>query len=207
MISERKKKFLAAKKEAGGSVSALVESLKNRPYKLFFDKSGNITYFGQETFDVPESWETYNFSQEQLAVLKNADTSKYIIYKDKLVENLYSIRPKTFEISQRTISFLEEVLGNEMDGDVLCEITKDKVSFRFSKQLRNRIGESSLTAKNMVFYLTAKNDPHWLFKKITVPTERLLKKKITYAAELDIDLRTLSLYTRKIFDSYTLRVL
>lgn len=206
MASDRKRIFKEAKAAAGGSVDKLIEYLKSRPFKVYFDKSGNITYFGQDDVDPINNWKTHAFSQDQLEILKDADTNKYVVVKDKIVDNVYSIQPKTFEMTKRTVTFLEEIISVD-DSDVICELSRETISFRFSKNLRRRIGESKPSTPALTFYLTAKNDPHWLFKKFSVPTDKLLTKKISYKLGLDVEISSLSLYTKKVFDTYTLNVL
>lgn len=200
--------FAEMKERLGGNVSSIMKHISSLPYKIYFTETGEITYFGNsENVEVMSYWHTHEFTQEQLAILKDVDVSKYYVRKDKLVDNLYSIEQKTFELKKRTQQHLEEITKHIEEADLNCELHKDRISFYLGKDIKKQIGDSDLNAKNLRFFITAKGDPHWLFKSITIPTEKILKRKISVRVDINEDRNNLSVYTKKAFDTYALKVL
>lgn len=207
MVSDRKKRFLEFKKIAGGSVKDIVEMKKNSPYRVYFDSTGKIKYFGNQQIDVDPEWLTYDFTQEQLSVLKEGKIQEYVIVKDKLLDNLYSIQVKTQEIKKRKQRHLEEIQVSDQNADIICELYTDKISFKMSRALKNKVGNNPIGTKYVTFYVTAKGDPHWLFRRIVIPTQALLNKKISVKDDFGDERENLSVYTKKVFDSYALKML
>jgi len=201
------KKFKELKEKLGGDVASIMKYKAELPYKIYFDDQGNITYFGNSDVTPEDTWLTHDFTQDQLDVLKKHGTRKYFIHKDKIIDNLYSVQPRTYELTKRVVLHLEEIDISNEESDINCELHKDKIKIYLGEKIKNNIGKSSISAKTLYFYLTAKKDPHWLFETIEVPTDQLLHDDFAFDIQLEDRKESLSLYTKKIFDSYTLKIL
>ena len=55
--------------------------------------------------------------------------------------------------------------------------------------------------KTMIFYITAKNDPSFLFQTVTIPLDTLLQKQ-KFEFDIDSDIDHYSIFTLKLFDNY-----
>jgi hypothetical protein len=195
------------KSQMGDTVEEILKFKQDRPYRVYFDQRGEITYFGNDDIKIDPEWLTHDFTPDQLSVLQNAKTEKFCVVKDRLIDNLYSIQTKTYEVTHRKQQHLEEINQDILNADIVCEMHDDKICFTMGSALRSQIGQSKLSVKTLTFYLTAKGDPHWLFKRLVVPADRMLKKKIVFKTNIKAHKDDLSIYTKKVFDTYALKVL
>ena len=206
----RRKKFLAEKEKAGGA-DALIENLKARPYRLYFNKSGEIVCFTQdEDVIVHESWMTHDFSQEQLSILKGKDLSRYRVRVDPLVDNLYSIEVNTIATTytEAEKDFLSEVEYSKAAAyDIRCAITETHFEVGLSnrsKEVYKDIYPISATINGqrlLKFFITSEHDPHIMYHyEIVSLAELITEDKVV--RQLPGDLRHCSVYTVKLFDKY-----
>ena len=211
MVSEaelRRQRFLAAKEAAGGT-DALINSNKNKLVRIFFDDAGTILCITTDAdINVLPIWTKYHdFTQEQVSILKNKNHNLFYVKQDPLVDNLYSIENKPIESVYVTADsdFLSLVdYGNTYD--IACSIKdsvftiimhKDQIDMYKNIHSNNRIAKGKKVLK---FYITAKNDPHFLFDTVNVQLSQLVDKKT-----LDFKIKhaeDCSIYTIKLFDNY-----
>ena len=209
---ERRKRFLAEKEKAGGAEN-LIQAQKEREWKLYFDKSGEIVCLTQnKDMSIQEGWQTFNFSQEQLTILTSnqSDTHKYRVNIDPAVDNLYSIELKSINTiyTEAEKDFLNEIdYGKSTSFDIKCSVNVDELVVSLSnksKEVYKDVYPISATIKGqrlLKFFLTAEHDPHTMFHyEIISLAELITEKKVT--RKLLGDLRHCSVYTVKLFDKY-----
>lgn len=217
MVSEqalaRKKKFAQIKAEAGNNIRTLRKTLAEREWRVWFFENGEIITFTQDHELVPkENWLTYDFTQEQLSILIGKNINEYVVKKDPLVDNLYSIEVKTIEKSVVSAeqNFLIEIVENRIETfDVLCELFEDRMNITLNNQVLDsykEIDPEKATVnqrKKFIFYFTAKNDPHILLAQHSVYLKDLLTEK-TVTVNFNDVFSECSVYTKKLFNNYKL---
>ncbi len=205
----RKKAFLEAKKEAGGAEKLASQA---KQYKLYFDKDGNITCFTASEVVVNPEWETYDFSQDQLKILvgKEKTINKYRVKKDPNVDNLYSIelRPIENHVIDANADFLYNVEPSDSKiWDIKVKLTEKHIRVFLSDSVKEEYADvyPISATRNGVrlckFYITAKDDPHVLFYYTTISLAELLTDEYAQR-QLPSDLRSCSVFTVKLFDTY-----
>jgi hypothetical protein len=209
---ERKKRRAEIKEEAG-NIRKLRRSLLTREWRVWFDHDGNIITFTQSDLEPKENWNTHDFTQDQLQILVGKDTGRYVVVKDKEIDNLYSIQVRTdnfYKLDKN--SFLAEIKDFEKETDyyaVLCTLSKDCFNVALNTDIKaeytnikpkDAIKEGS---RNLVFYLTAWKDPHIFLEEISVSLEDLL---INNSVDVKISGTPdqFSVYTKKLFQEYKL---
>lgn len=211
MKGDRKKRYLEIQAQMGDTVEDILAYKQSRPYRVFFNKNGVITYFGNdENPPVQTDWITHNFSQEQLKILRDNPVNNYIIKKHAVLKR-YCIEPASRNfLSKNAPSFLEEIpeLNSGMEvPDILCEVMPDRFTVSLSKEIRQELSNSDLTVKKLKFFITAKHDPHWLFDSVEIETAKLKTHKVSVKMDLSEHKKDFSVFTKRKFDTYALVVL
>lgn len=208
---ERKKRFLADKEKAGG-IDKLIIAQTEGNWKIYFNKSGDIVCLTQNAVDVKEEWSTYEFSQDQLAILvdNKDDLAKYRINVDPTVDNLYSIQLKEINsiYTESEKDFLSEIdYGKSTSFDIKVAVNSADLVVTLSnksKEVYKDVYPISATVNGqrlLKFFLTAEHDPHVMFHyEIISLAELITEKKVV--RQLPGDLRHCSVYTVKLFDKY-----
>lgn len=206
----RKKRFQEAKAEAGGAEN-LVESIKNRPWRVYFTADGEIVSFtNSESVEPQEDWLTYNFTREQVSPLHDADLRKFHIVQDPKTDKVYTIQLKPIETSfvSSDHDFLYEVdYGKTTKFDVKCSITKKHLTVSVSKAVKESYSDvypisATVNGQRLLkFSITAEKDPHFVYHQEIVAIADLLIND-SVKRELPMDLTHCSIYTNKLFDTY-----
>lgn len=178
MTKNRRELFREAK-EAAGSVENLIAQVKAAPYRVYFDNNGTIVAFtNAEVFMPQATWTTYDFSQEQLEILKDKDLTRYVVVQDKTTENLYHIKARPTELAYMPAdAFLTELTNIT---DLRYKLTKKYISISMCNEIKSGMNIASPTTalyngkKYLKFYITAKNDPHMLLQTMVVSVESLI---------------------------------
>lgn len=210
--SERRKRFLESKKQSGGSAETLIERQKKLPWRLYFDDTGTIQCFtNQSDFQPNKEWLTYDFTQEQLEILKEKDHRKYMVVIDPKVDNLYHIQLRPLEDIYVPTSddFLMEVESGRADAEyqILCQIKNNSLIVSMHDDIKKEyadvypISATRNGARILRFYITEPQDPHVMYEYKTVSLADLLTNE-SVARKLGDDLAHCSIYTNKIFDKY-----
>ena len=215
MISEaelRRQRFLEAKANAGGTAADLIKQNSNTPARIYFDEQGTILCVTTDidTESMTHWTHYYDFTREQVSILKNKNHNLFYIKQDPLVENLYSIESKPVESLYVTADeeFLSIVETKKTKNyDIECKLTANTLKILPSKQLVKKyqgIDPSNMVARGkkvLKFYLTAKNDPHFMFMTVNVGLAKLISSG-SVEFNTDSDLSQCSIYTLKTFDKY-----
>jgi len=205
---DRKNRFLEEKKSVS-SVKELVKHKVEQPFTLWFNSEGDILSFSQNEIAPRNGWYTYDFEPEQLSVLYNG-THNYIVVKDQLVENKYSIQRKVLEeqLISKEEYFLHEVpFVRVSPRGIRLELTKNHLKIALDtniKQLYEGISPVKATAKSQrtfEFYITKTGDPHILYDQGSVYFSQLLTSDVV-KIKLNKQLpKEVSIYTKKLFES------
>lgn len=208
---ERKKRFLEAKAAAGGADQLMLQQ-KNKPYRLYFNDTGDIMCFtNDDGIHIQEGWETHDFTQPQLQILREKDLTRFRVKKDPKVDNLFSIelRPLETIFISADQDFLFEIKPHQKieNPDIKCSITKTQLVVTLSKTVKAEykgvypISATVNGSRLLKFYVTAENDPHDMYHYSVISLADLLANK-QVKVDLDDDLRKYSVFTNKLFDTY-----
>jgi hypothetical protein len=210
----RKKAFLKAKEEAGGSVEMLMEKSEKRDWTLYFDKSGNIVCLTQEVdeIDVKEDWITYDFNLDQLGILlkKDVEISNYWIVKDLLEENVYKIELKPTEniYANAEKDFLYEIDSELKKAQITVTVSADALTVVLDRKIVEEnysdmypVSATVNGARMLKFFITAPGNPHVMYHSETISLSELIIHD-EVVRPLPADCRQYSVYTIKHFDTY-----
>ncbi len=207
---ERRLKFLEAKKAAGGSARDLMKQVEARPYTVYFDDAGSILCVTKEDVTPEPTWtNSHEFTWEQVRILEGKNTNLFYIKKDQFVDNLYSIESRPTEKIHVSADndFLYLIPENVSNADITCCLSNIEFTVTLSEKILekySKIDKSQIAIngkKILKFFLTAKNDPHFMFTTISVALPNLVEKK-TISFSLPSDYSQCSIYTSKVFDKY-----
>lgn len=94
------------------------------------------------------------------------------------------------------------------DPDILVTIKKNKMTIALKPELKayamTIYGNVDKTKQSVEFYVSKKNDPNGLLEIFHVDMMELITKGVV-TFEFDYEARNISIFTRKIFDSYGLK--
>lgn len=207
---ERRLKFLEAKKAAGGTAKDLMRQVEARPYTVYFDDAGSILCVTKEEVTPESSWTNkHEFTWEQVRILEGKNINLFYIKKDQFVDNLYSIEARPTEKIHVSADndFLYLIPENISAPDIICSLSLTEFTVTLSDAMLekySKIDKSQIAIngkKILKFFLTAKNDPHFMFTTISVALPNLVEKK-SISFSLPDDYSQCSIYTSKVFDKY-----
>jgi len=204
----RKQKFVSLKEEHG-SLDSLQKYIKDLKWNLWFDDVGNIVSMSKEpNSELDKNYQVTQFTNEQVKILKDKNWNLYRIVSDKFNNTVKFIEAKPIE-TEKVSS--EEVFLYQIDNlksrsyDLKFTVSKQKCTVIPSKKvLKNYSNVSDAVIKGrktMIFYITAKNDPSFLFQTVTIPLDTLLQKQ-KFEFDIDSDIDHYSIFTLKLFDNY-----
>jgi hypothetical protein len=207
---ERRLKFLEAKKTAGGSAKDLMKQIEAKPYTVYFDDAGSILCVTKEDITPEATWtNSHTFTWEQVRILEGKNTNLFYVKKDQFVDNLYSIESRPTEKIHVSADndFLYLIPENVSSADITCSLSSTEFTVTLSEKILEKyssIDKSQIAIngkKILKFFLTAKNDPHFMFTTISVALPNLVEKK-SISFNLPNDYSQCSIYTSKVFDKY-----
>lgn len=209
----RKAAFVAAKEAAGGAVEYLRQQ-EEKAYRLYFDEDGNIVSLHTEGEVTPEdSWETYDFTPEQLKILtkrdKIANLRNFKVIRDDdgtchIEAQVQGIRWESAEID-----FLVQVDKKKRAAELIITVDKDQLILKLGKKTKEKLSKiqpavsATVNGERIIrIYLTAKDDPHTLYHKELISLAELIVEK-EVVRDLPMHCNHLSVYTKKAFDKYS----
>lgn len=211
----RKKAFLKAKEEAGGTVEKLMKQSENRDWTLYFDMAGNIVCLTQEIdeVEIKKDWKTYDFNLDQLSILlkENVEISNYWIVKDLLEENVYKIEIKPTEniYANAEKDFLYEIDSNIKKAQISINVSQDALTVVLDRKIVEDnysdmypVSATVNGARMLKFFITAPGNPHVMYHSETISLSELIIRD-EVVRPLPADCRSYSVYTIKHFDTYS----
>ena len=133
---KRRRRFLKAKKDAGGDIESLQAATFNRDFIVYFNADGDILSYSQEKVKKQRGWKQATFTREQVEILKGKNTNLYRVIQDPNVDTVYSIELKPVEsvfvrTEQSFVTLIEEgkktgadIIVNFVDGNFVVAVTK-----------------------------------------------------------------------------------
>ena len=210
----RKKAFQKFKKELGGEVNdhTIWEHKKKQDWKLYFNDVGEIVCLTSEKVKPQKHWKTYDFTNEQLAVLREPGVklNKYIVLPDQYEENVYKIEVKPIDsvYTNAEKDFLSEITPGK-SADITVEVTTKELCVTLDREIvkenYSKVYPVSATIKGarlLKFFVTAKGNPHILYHCETISLSELIIEDVV-KRKLPADCRDYSVYTIKHFDTYS----
>jgi len=208
----RRLRFIAAKEAAGGTAGALIKANSNKPATVYFDETGTILCVTtDEDVEVLSHWTNkHEFTQDQVEILKGKNHNLFYVKQDPLVDNLFSIESRSVE--SQYVAAEEEFLSlvepaKTSSYDIKCKLTATEFTVTAHKNLIKKYSDvepSNMVAKGkkiLKFYITAKNDPHFMLKTVNVSLANLITSE-EIEIKTDTDYSQCSIYTTKAFDKY-----
>ncbi len=207
---KRRRRFLKAKKEAGGDIESLQAKEYHKDFQVLFDKEGNILGYSQEKLAKKRGQFLQTFKREQVEILKGKNTDLYRVAQDPNIDTVYSIELRPVEsvfvrTEQSFVTIIEEdkktgadILVYFEDKKFVVEIT-NKVIKKY-KDIEPKLANIN-GSKILKFYFTSIRDPHFLVHNINVSLEDLLTK-VKIENKVPPKMNQCSVYTLKLFDKY-----
>ena len=207
---KRRRRFLKAKKEAGGDIESLQAKEYHKDFQVLFDKEGNILGYSQEKLAKKRGQFLQTFKREQVEILKGKNTDLYRVAQDPNIDTVYSIELRPVEsvfvrTEQSFVTIIEEdkktgadILVYFEDKKFVVEIT-NKVNKKY-KDIEPKLANIN-GSKILKFYFTSIRDPHFLVHNINVSLEDLLTK-VKIENKVPPKMNQCSVYTLKLFDKY-----
>jgi hypothetical protein len=207
---KRRRRFLKAKKDAGGDIESLQAATFNRDFIVYFNADGDILSYSQEKVKKQRGWKQATFTREQVEILKGKNTNLYRVIQDPNVDTVYSIELKPVEsvfvrTEQSFVTLIEEgkktgadIIVNFVDGNFVVAVTK-KILKKY-KDIEPKLANIN-GSKVLKFYFTSLRDPHFLVHNINVSLEDLLTK-VKVETKVPPKMNQCSVYTLKLFDKY-----
>ncbi len=207
---KRRRRFLKAKKDAGGDIESLQAKEYHKDFQVLFDKEGNILGYSQEKIAKKRGQFLQTFKREQVEILKGKNTDLYRVAQDPNIDTVFSIELKPVEsvfvrTEQSFVTLIDEgkktgadLLVSFADGNFVVEVTK-KVLKKY-KDIEPKLANIN-GSKVLKFYFTSLRDPHFLVHNINVKLEDLLTKQ-KVSTKVPPKMNQCSVYTLKLFDKY-----
>jgi hypothetical protein len=207
---KRRRRFLKAKKDAGGDIESLQAQIFNRDYTVQFDKEGNILSSSQEKINKKKGTFLQTFTREQVEILKGKNPTLYRVVQDPNIDTVYSIELKPVEsVFVRTEQSFVTIIQKDkkLGAELLVYFEDNKFIVEATKKVLNKYKniEPALAningSKELKFYFTSLNDPHFLIHNINISLKKLLTSS-KVETKVPPKLNQCSVYTLKLFDKY-----
>lgn len=205
----RQRRFVEAKQQHGDAAQ-LQQYYQNLPWYVWFNQQGDIMLVGKSNDHKPADLTSAVFSDEQVAILKDVNWSKFRVRTDDLDKSVHYLEVKPVEhlaVSSET-DFLNKILVSDTnDYDLRLTIHSDRATITLHSSLLDKyskVQQSEITARGrqrLTFYFTTPNDPSFLFHALNVNLVDLVNNKQVMIS-MPADLRECDVYTVKVFDSY-----
>ena len=207
---KRRRRFLKGKKEAGGDIESLQAQVFNRDFQVHFDKEGDILGFSQEKITKKKDTFIQTFKREQVEILKGKNSNLYRVAQDPNIDTVYSIELKPVEsvfvrTEQSFVTIIEK--DKKTGADILVYFDDNMFTVEASKKVLKKYKdiEPSVAningSKELKFYFTSLNDPHFLIHNINISLKELLTST-KVQNKVPPKLNQCSVYTLKLFDKY-----
>jgi hypothetical protein len=206
----RKQRFLQVKQEVGGA-AGISDYFKNISNKVWFTEQGDIMSISKEhNADMTAQYKVAEFTDEQIAILKDKNWNLYRIEQDRTCEGVFylSVKPQEAVHMNQEFEFLTLVPEPDDDSYDIKIRLKGKVftvwlSEPIKKLYTNIPIESAVKngKKQLIFYITTLDDPSFLLETVVIRLCDLLENdKVT--TKLGHKWADVSVYTVKVFNKY-----
>lgn len=206
----RRKRFLENKKEHDGNFYSMQKAEYDKDVTVYFLEDGTITCVSKEDVKVLKGWKSYTFAKDQTTILDGKNLNNYRIAQNPDDADTYHIELRPIEslYVRNEDTFVQLIeYSKTRSYDLKVGFKQGKFFAQASAKTKKKYKEKDIekaTAKGhkeLVFYFTSVNDPHFLIYFIKVKLSELLEDGIVYK-DAPKDLDQCSVYTLQIFDKY-----
>jgi hypothetical protein len=188
-------------------------SVSNDRY-VYYDESGEITSISN-TNDNNGNYITLSLDQVSNFLIGKESTSSYLVIYDTFIKQnvlrlKYQADDSIFNIND-SIFKVELLTDQKPDFIITQDIVQKEWVFKIDQGLKNYLlSQKSFYNKNLYFSITRKNDPHELYRLITVNFADLVENdsiKVSFKHQFEQSANNLSVYTTKRFETYSYEVI
>lgn len=215
MVSEaalaRKQRFMELKKEHGGNIAGIKEHYDNLDWFLWHEDDGTIVSMSKEDNDsLSKRFERAQFTNEQIAILKDKNWNLYRIVVDKLNKHVKYIEVRPVEIDKILTDdfFLFQVDANSSRAyDIKLSLASSALTITAHARMLEQYNDINpadaiINGRRILpFYITSKNDPSFMFHMVNVNLEDIIRDK-QVVCELPSNFKGCSIFTLKLFEKY-----
>ena len=207
---ERRQRFLENKEKFEGNYYAMQKAEFEKDYTVYFLNDGTITCITKEEVEPKKEWKSYTFSRDQVKILDGKNLDLYRVSANPDDENTYHIELRPIEslYVRNEDAFVQLIeYDKSRSYNIKVGFKAGKFNITASAKTKNKYKGKDLNTitakghKELVFYFTSVNDPHFMIYYIKVPLKDLIEDG-SYAVDTPKDLDRCSVYTLQIFDKY-----
>lgn len=208
---ERRKRFLANKEQFDGNYYAMQKAEYEKDVTVYFLEDGTITCVSKERdIEVLESWKSYTFAKDQTTILDGKNLNNYRVAANPDDEDTFHIELKPIEslYVRNEDAFVQLIKYDKSKSyDIKVGFKNNMFNVSASTRTKNKYKGKDLDTitakghKELVFYFTSVNDPHFMIFLINISLKDLIENG-SVATDVPKDLDRCSVYTLEIFDKY-----
>jgi len=207
---ERRQRFLANKEKFEGNYYAMQKAEYEKNYTVYFLDDGTITCITKEEIVPKKEWKSYKFTRDQVKILDGKNIDIYRVSANPDDENTYHIELRPIEslYVRNEDAFVQLIeYSKSRSYNIKVEFKNKNFIVTASAKTKNKYKGKDLeriTAKghkDLLFYFTSVNDPHFMIFFIKISLKELIEKG-SVKTETPKDLDRCSVYTLQIFDKY-----
>lgn len=208
---ERRKRFLANKEQFDGNYYAMQKAEYEKDVTVYFLEDGTITCVSKEQdIEVLESWKSYTFTKDQTTILDGKNLNNYRVAANPDDEDTCHIELKPIEslYVRNEDSFVQLIKYDKSKSyDIKVGFKNNMFNVSASTRTKNKYKGKDLDTitakghKQLVFYFTSVNDPHFMIFLINISLKDLIENG-SVATDVPKDLDRCSVYTLEVFDKY-----
>lgn len=207
---KRKQKFLKNKEQFEGNYYAMQKAEYEKDHTVYFLADGTITCITKEQIEPKKEWKSYVFSNDQVSILDGKNLDLYRVIQNPDDENTYHIELRPIEslYVRNEDAFVQLIEYSKSRAyNIKVGFKNNKFFVQASAKTKSKYKDKDLNTitakghKNLVFYFTSVNDPHFMIFVVKVKLHELIKEGIVYT-DTPKDLDRCSVYTMELFDKY-----
>jgi hypothetical protein len=208
---ERRKRFLANKEQFDGNYYAMQKAEYEKDVTVYFLEDGTITCVSKEQdIEVLEGWKSYTFAKDQTTILDGKNLNNYRVAANPDDEDTYHIELKPIEslYVRNEDAFVQLIKYDKSKSyDIKVGFKNNMFNVSASTRTKNKYKGKDLDTitakghKQLVFYFTSVNDPHFMIFLINISLKDLIENG-SVATDVPKDLDRCSVYTLEVFDKY-----
>lgn len=207
---KRKKRFLENKDKFEGNYYAMQKAEYEKDHTVYFLQDGTITCITKEEIEPKKEWKSYVFSKQQVSILDGKNLDLYRVAQNPDDENTYHIELRPIEslYVRNEDAFVQLIeYDKSRSYNIKVGFKNNKFFVQASAKTKNKYKGKDLNTitakghKELVFYFTSVNDPHFMIFVVKVKLHELIKEGIVYT-DTPKDLDRCSVYTLELFDKY-----
>ena len=208
---ERRKRFLANKEQFDGNYYAMQKAEYEKDVTVYFLEDGTITCVSKEQdIEVLEGWKSYTFAKDQTTILDGKNLNNYRVAANPDDEDTFHIELKPIEslYVRNEDAFVQLIKYDKSKSyDIKVGFKNNMFNVSASTRTKNKYKGKDLDTitakghKQLVFYFTSVNDPHFMIFLINISLKDLIENG-SVATDVPKDLDRCSVYTLEVFDKY-----